>query len=177
MSFKPDVERTTPMTNETLKAKLSSGIRAASLPEWKEFCIHWIAFNALYGEEPDNLERSRVMSAISRFLSKQQAKGVLQSSEEAMQRIIQTPPGDMRLHPGDATFRKATRKYKRIYDDSQQDPISRVAAAGAILYQVRCNLIHGSKNPDDQRDKMLVAESLRVLLVLLPALEKGAESK
>jgi hypothetical protein len=42
---------------------------------------------------------------------------------------------------------------------------------GGVIYQVRCNLIHGDKDPDDARDRMLVSESVAVLRSLMPALE------
>jgi hypothetical protein len=163
--------------SNALKAQLSYRILVEAPDEWKQFSIHWMAFNALYGGEPDERERARVMSAIRRFISKQSAKVVLRDVDASMQRIVQLPPGDMRLARWDPLFRAVSQKYKRMYADNRGDPVSRLAAAGAILYQVRCNLIHGSKNPDDKRDRMLVAESLRVLSVLVPALAKGAAAR
>ena len=48
-----------------------------------------------------------------------------------------------------------------------------IAAVAGILYQVRCNLVHGSKDPDDSRDRMLLRASLQILMDLVPAVERG----
>jgi hypothetical protein len=59
-----------------------------------------------------------------------------------------------------------------MYRNRNETSVSRLAAVGGVLYQVRCNLIHGGKDPDNERDKMLVRESLTVLNVLVPAIEE-----
>jgi hypothetical protein len=160
-----------------LRAELSRFIRMDAPNEWKEFFTLWVAFNAIYGGESEEDERARVMSSVRRFVSKQRAKQVLQGSSESIRRIMETPPGDMRVDQWNPKFRATTQKYKRIYKANSQDPVRQLTALAAVLYQVRCNLTHGSKNPHDQRDRMLVAESVKVLSVLVPAIEDGASSR
>jgi hypothetical protein len=59
-----------------------------------------------------------------------------------------------------------------MYRNPKESAVGRLAAATGVLYQIRCNLIHGGKDPDSQRDRMLVRESLAVLRVLVPAIEE-----
>jgi len=158
----------------TLRSQLAFRIRFKAPAEWLEFCINWMAFNAIYGGEPDNNERARVMSAIRSCFSKHKAKAVLKTADRSIQRVIQLPPGNLQLDIWDPQFRAASRKYKRIYTTRSEEPVSRLAAVAAILYQVRCNLIHGSKDPDNERDGMLVRESNRVLKVILTGIFDGA---
>ena len=40
-----------------------------------------------------------------------------------------------------------------------------------LVYCVRCSLLHGSKNPDLERDNQLVGWGGRVLDLVIPALE------
>ncbi len=155
----------------TLKDELSlsSRIWLKSPPEWSDFCILWMAFNAIYRGQPDSKERARVVSAIRNGISKHKAKVILQAVEHAINRIVQLPPGNMIMDEWDPKFRAASRKYKRIYGNKSEDPVSRLAAVAAILYQVRCNLIHGSKDPTNARDRMLIKESMRVLRAIMEA--------
>ena len=52
-----------------LRAELSYRIRTRAPAEWSEFSALWMAFNSLYGGEPDQRERSRVMACIRKCLS------------------------------------------------------------------------------------------------------------
>jgi hypothetical protein len=69
------------------------------------------------------------------------------------------------------SFRAATQRCAALYRNRGETSRSRLAAVGCVIYQVRCNLIHGDKDPDDARDRMLVSESVGVLRSLVPALE------
>lgn len=73
----------------------------------------------------------------------------------------------------DPSFRAASHRYAAIYQNRSETAVNRLAAVGAVLYQIRCNLIHGGKSPDDQRDTMLVRESVAVLEIVVPAIENA----
>lgn len=163
--------------SQILRAQLAARIRTSSPADWKEFSSHWSAFNAIYGGEPDRKERSRVMASIRRSLSDRAAVGVLRKSRSAIDRILETPPGNMlldRLHPN---FRAASIRFKAIYRNPREKPLGRLAAVGGLLYQVRCNLLHGSKDPHVARDNMLVRESVAILKILLPELEAAITTR
>lgn len=138
--------------------------------EWTRFLQLWIAFNAIYGGEADARERARIKAAIRKNISEAAARRILGRTDVAIDRILATPPGDTRLGPFDAEFRRASREQARLYKTSKR-ALDKLVATGGILYQVRCNLVHGGKHPVDVRDQMLVRESARVLEVLVPELE------
>jgi hypothetical protein len=79
----------------------------------------------------------------------------------------------MLLELDDTNFRAASIRCAALYRNRQGPAKGRLAGVAGVLYQVRCNLIHGSKDPENPRDRMLVEESLAVLEVLVPALESA----
>jgi hypothetical protein len=136
-----------------------------------------MSFNAIYGGEPDARERRRVMNAVRRFVSRRDARNILERNRAAIVQLIDLPPGNMRLEARDPQFRIASQRCARLYLDTRETPEARLAGAAGTLYQVRCNLVHGSKDPRSARDRMLVRESLRVLRDLVPSVERGAQSE
>lgn len=157
--------------NAALRAQLAHRIRIHSPADWSEFSQLWIAFNAIYGGELDARERSRVMSCIRRNFSQGAALRVLRTVRASVDRVLEVPPGSMLLKRNDPNFRAATQRCSALYRNREEKANGRLAAVGGVIYQVRCNLIHGNKDPDDARDRMLVSESLTVLRSLVPALE------
>ena len=157
--------------NAALRAQLAYRIRVASPADWAEFSQLWIAFNAIYGGEPDARERSRAMSCIRRNFSESAALRVLRSIRVSVDRILHVPPGNMQLERDNPSFRAATQRCAALYRNRGETSRNRLAAVGGAIYQVRCNLLHGDKDPDDARDRMLVSESVAVLRSLVPALE------
>ena len=152
---------------------LSFRLRHRTPERWDEFSRLWMAFNAIYGGEPDARERARVMAVVRRFVSSRDAQHLLDSRRNAIAELIAVPPGDMRREAWDPRFRAASRKYARRYRDRKSGALARLAAVAGITYQVRCNLLHGSKDPDSARDRMLVRASVDILRDLVPVLERG----
>lgn len=155
-----------------LRAQLAFRIRTASPREWREFTNLWMAFNAIYGGEPDLRERSRVMGSIRRIFSERGALRVLRTVTKSIDRILEVPPGNLMLNRYDPNFRAASQRCAAMYRNRKESAVGRLATAAGVLYQIRCNLIHGGKDPDSARDRMLVRESLTVLRVLVPAIEQ-----
>lgn len=156
-----------------LRAELAFRIRTAAPADWLEFSNLWMAFNAIYGGEPDRKERSRVIAAMRKNMNERQALTVLRETSRFVDRLLAVPPGNLMLERWDPNFRAASQRYAAMYRNKNESSISRLAAVAAVIYQVRCNLIHGSKDPDLERDRMLVSESLGILNSLVPALEKA----
>jgi hypothetical protein len=157
---------------DALRAQLAFRIRTASPREWRDFTNLWMAFNAIYGGEPDRRERSRVMACIRRSFSERGALRVLRAVTKSIDRILEVPPGNLLLNRYDPNFRAASQRCAAMYRNRRESSVGRLAAASGVLYQVRCNLMHGGKDPDSERDRMLVQESLAVLRVLVPAIER-----
>ena len=155
-----------------LLAELSYRIRTGAPDEWREFATHWSAFNAVYGGEPDKKERARVMTCIRRHFNESAALRTLRAVTKPIDKILALPPGNMLLEVWNPAFRAASQRCAALYRNRRESAVGRLAAVGGVLYQVRCNLLHGSKDPNSPRDRMLVHESLLVLRVLVPALEQ-----
>lgn len=130
-----------------------------------------MAFNAIYGGEPDRWERTRVMASIRNGFSEEAALRVLDAAAHAADCILATPPGNTRRPHTDPNFRTETIELASQYRQADAPARDRLAALGGVIYQVRCSLIHGSKDPSNARDRMLVRESLSTLRLLLPELE------
>src|SRR5687768_16384132 len=125
-----------PTASPALRAQLSCRIRTASPRYWKEFGSLWMAFNAIYGGEPDRKERSRVMSAIRRHITQSAARRVLRDCRASVDRILDVPPGNMLLDSLDPSFRAASRRCAAMYRNPKETPRGRLAAVGGLLYQV-----------------------------------------
>lgn len=132
-----------------------------------------MAFNAIYGGEPDLRERARVMGCIRRGLTDRAALRVLRATAKHIDKILATSPGNMLLDRLSPNFRAASARCAGLYKSKNESAKGRLAGVAGILYQVRCNLIHGSKDPDSPRDRMLVEESLPILRTLVPELESA----
>jgi hypothetical protein len=157
-----------------LRTELSRRIRAGLPSEWVRFTELWLAFNSLYGGEPDSNERARVKNSIRKYISEVRARAIITQTDGAITRILTVPPGNMLFDQRDPKFRRTSRQLARTYKTASKSAVDRLAAASAILYQVRCNLLHGAKDPQAERDRMLVRESVRVLEALVPEVEHGA---
>jgi hypothetical protein len=77
------------------------------------------------------------------------------------------PPGDMRLIGHPARFRARTTADLQVVVDASRSASERLAHLLAVVYQVRCNLFHGQKNPADFRSHQLIRAGHRVLSALL----------
>lgn len=162
-----------PTSSAALQAQLSHRIRTASPKDWNVFSGLWMAFNSIYGGEPDRRERTRVMSCIRRNFSERAALRVLRSVTKSIDWVLEIPPGNLLLNRWDPSFRAASQRLAALYRNKSESAVGRLAAVGGVLYQIRCNLIHGGKDPNSDRDRMLVRESVAVLNVLVPELEKS----
>ena len=157
--------------SDLLRAQLSRRLRTVFPAEWSRFTTLWLAFNAMYGGEPDRLERTRVKSTIRKRISEARAKRIQSQTDVAIERLLAIPPGSMLLGQWNPHFRRASQSLARVYHGRSKTSVSKLAAVAGILYQVRCNLLHGEKDPQVMRDRMLVRESVRILDILLPELE------
>jgi len=160
-----------PDPSAALRAHLSFRIRTVAPKDWSEFSQLWMAFNALYGGEPDRRERARVMASIRRNFSDRAALRVLRAVTKSVDRILEIPPADLRLNRWNPKFRAASQRCAALYRNKSESSVGRLAAVAGVLYQIRCNLLHGGKDPRNERDRMLVRESVSVLRALVPALE------
>lgn len=159
------------------QAALSQRLRTRDVPEWCAFLRLWAAFNSLYSEETNPHERERAIQVVWRYISAPRALVLIEETVNAAREIIATPPGDMRKDASDPQFREQTNRCAAGYSDSTRPSNERIASLMGVIYQVRCNLLHGDKDPDDARDMVLIRSSNTVLESVLPALEDAIRER
>jgi hypothetical protein len=141
---------------------------------WADFPRYWMAFNALYNavREERDPEAAAVEKVIRLFFDRHSAEACLRRIHPRhIADLVTAPPGDDRLDPTDPKYRaKATVSVEIL--NSSDDPTERLAALMAIVYQVRCNLLHGSKDPEVIRDQDLVTTCTPILEVVVSKLER-----
>jgi hypothetical protein len=135
--------------------KLSLGIIEEDRNVFFQFVAAWMAFNALYASriqhkhgdlekvlEFSNVEKVsechlRLITSNSNYIS---AVGTLMSK---------------------GIFDPVKREKRRISDTRKLNEVLR------CIYQVRCNLFHGGKSPEDMRDRKIIESSLLIISELL----------
>lgn len=115
-----------------------------------------MGFNAFYNYFEANSERERLMAAITQGMSDEQAESVLTGCQSATEYLAALPPGDMRRDPSHSGFRTRAVADMRAARDYQLPTRKRLAYLVAAVYQVRCNLFHGHKDPRLKRDSELI---------------------
>lgn len=160
---------------DELRVQLSQRLRSHALPTWDEFARLWMAFNVLYRAEPDRTERDRVVACVRSRLTAERASAALRLVSSEVDKILALPPGRMLLESDDPDFRAESNRWAGVYRSPTATVVERIAAVSAVLYHVRCNLLHGDKEPDDERDRMLVSASAAILRALVLAVEQGRD--
>lgn len=118
-----------------------------------------------------------MMKCLAESISLATAEQILSVHEGSVRGLTDLPPGDTRYEATDPKFRALATQDAAIVRDHSQDPLTRLARLGGLLYQVRCSLLHGSKDPSSTRDRMLVTASNKILSDILPHLESAFEEK
>lgn len=153
------------------QASLARRIRLNQGLEWGQFTSQWMALNALYNAVEGPSERKRVMNVVEKYLPQPAATRLLGELSAAIQNLAALPPGNVSFSERDKRFRLQSGADLALVRDDTQSATTRMAHLTAVVYQVRCNLLHGTKDPNVQRDRDLVAWSNQVLALLVPALE------
>jgi hypothetical protein len=139
---------------------------------WSDFPRYWMAFNALYNAVVNEGEPEvvAVMRVIQLFVNRQNAEDCLYNIDaDRIRRLMAVPPGDDRIPATHPNYRKKTAALIERFRESG-NPVERLAALMAIIYQVRCNLVHGSKDPTVMRDQELVSTCTPILEIVVSRL-------
>jgi hypothetical protein len=144
---------------------------------WLHFPRYWMAFNALYKvvQRPGQREDQAVGGVIELFFEKDAAQRCLDLVKGPIDDLVRLPPGDDRRGPHDPDYRGKTTALANVIGSST-DPIERLSCVMKVVYQVRCNLLHGSKDPAVMRDQELIAYCTPILEVVVPTLQAIMES-
>jgi hypothetical protein len=151
------------------RAALARRLQNVGITDWREFIHSWIGFNAVYGAVTGVTERDRLMNAVRRLVQPEEAARILAQVKAASDYFSELPPGDMRRDRDHPRFREQSIEDLRIVNDEVAEPVERLAHLMSVVYRIRCNLIHGSKDPENVRDRRLVTASQQILGLALDA--------
>lgn len=152
------------------RISLAQKLRERGVPKGDEYTRAWSSFNQFYNAESDGSERSRAMNSILNHMSESQAQNLLVRLTDSIAFFTRLPPADMRRNKADEGYRLKGKQDLDIVNDSHKASLERIAHLVSVLYQVRCNLVHGEKDPDSKRDHEVVSWSLDALNKILPVL-------
>lgn len=140
------------------------------------FAARWIGFNSLYDVWSGQSERERFTHAIKHGLTDEQAHHILECCAADMTYLASLPPGNMRHERTAGRFREQARRDMAAALDGRLRPTDRLASLVAVVYQVRCNLFHGAKNPKLVRSRRLLVIGAHITELVLNRLAENAET-
>ncbi len=155
-----------------LQARQSQLIRNHVDQIWDRFHRMWTAFNALYNAAGAPSERAKVRAIVQRFVTERRGRELLSKLLPPKRHLPDPPPGDTRYAKTDPRFRRASGRELAMVRNEAAGASDRLAALMVLVYQVRCSLVHGNKNPERQRDNELVKWGVDTLELVVPALEE-----
>ena len=137
-----------------------------------KFMMNWIAFNWIYCKYSGGTDRRQIENLCT------ERQGELEGynpfdDEEAIKVFKKKPVLD---------GRGGNHRRERPVCPSQMDPwqlhdglcngdgLEKIQCLLLTIYQVRCNLFHGSKEPHDERDQKLVRSSATIMQGYMEAL-------
>lgn len=182
---------------DEVQKPLVGTINGQNLSSVFQFMAYWMAFNCLYSGNTSDCERKQIedyiekcdqtLQAFNAFSATQNIKEILSKpvvdtrydifgskysslkGDEAVQFLQQQSNDRNRI-----SFERSIRNYSNL-KLCQNTIIGRTALL-LTIYQIRCNLFHGDKNPMNDRDCMLVKEAAYVMKNYLDVLFKENRS-
>src|ERR1035441_85608 len=134
----------------------ATDLEARSMAGWSAFVARWMAFNALYNLLNRRSELDRVKLSVDVFLKPEDCADILQNVQAQLAFLNSKPPGDDRYDSADQRYREQSAADLKIACDPSKKPQDRLRALFAVVYLIRCNLVHGNKHPEWSRDRALV---------------------
>ena len=119
----------------------------------------WVAFNNQYAAYSGN-QREKIERYIDDRVSEEIALGILDDQSDQIEFLLSRPVIDMRSNG------RNTQHLINAFRSSK-DAVEKLKSILLIAYQVRCNLVHGQKSPDRNRDRNLCECSGAVLSTVL----------
>lgn len=114
------------------------------------FSSFWRGFNNLFLSNGNGQERDKIKRFLSENITEEQAQALLEMNAASVEFLVSQPVIDMRGNGRDTTpnitaFNAAANSKAKVHE------------LFMIIYQVRCNLVHGQKSPSNDRDIHLCA--------------------
>ncbi len=108
----------------------------------------WRAFNNLFYQCAGSTEREKIENFILQSVSEETASQLISGHKQEIEYMFSQPVIDMRGNGRD------TSPSIQAYADANSC-IEKLKEIFLVIYQVRCNLEHGQKSPDRERDIQL----------------------
>lgn len=159
-------------TNELARAWLveAHDLEKRGMAGWSAFVARWMAFNALYNLLNPSNEIDRVKLSVEVFLDPAECADILREVAQQLALLNNNPPGNDRYDSSDIRYREQSTANLKVACNPSGDVLDRLRALLAVVYLIRCNLVHGNKHPERSRDRELVQCCSEVLEALLPRL-------
>ena len=158
-------------------ARLARAIIGEFGPDAQQFAASWIGFNALYKLASGDYERARFTNAIEEGLTDVQALHILETCVWDVSYLVHLPPGNMRHRHDVQHFREQSERDLATALDNELAPARRLVGLVSAVYQVRCNLFHGAKNPAAPRSRQLFKIGAKITKLVVDALATNAEQE
>lgn len=138
------------------------------------FMMHWIAFNWSYSEYHGSEKRQIERLCEDRFesLKSYHPFNDPDAIEVFIREAVVDGRGRSRRHdnPRRPSEMDPWQLHEGILDSSVNHELERTQCLLLTIYQVRCNLFHGSKNPGYPRDKALIQSAATIMQGYMEAL-------
>lgn len=131
-----------------------------------KFMMHWIAFNWLYSTCGNKSERQNIKDYCKRADTKRKLALYDPFETDEIEVFKQGPV----LRMGGPESGDDPEDLWESICHGRNNSTQRATDLLLTIYQVRCNLFHGSKSPDDSRDLALVEASAEIMYEYLKRL-------
>jgi hypothetical protein len=101
--------------------------------------------NNLYSSLPGHPETERIVGFLAQHVPEERASAILDGRENEVDYLLSKPVADMRGNGRDTSAN--IEQFSR-----EERPLSKLQQLFRVIYQVRCNLEHGQKSPNNERD-------------------------
>lgn len=123
------------------------------------FMMRWVAFNWMYCQCGNKSERQNIKS----FCWKRENQEKLELYDPFETDAIEIFKKQAVWSKGGQASDDDPEELWKSIRDGRGNSTKRAIDLLLIIYQVRCNLFHGSKSPDDDRDMALVEASAEIM--------------
>ncbi len=124
------------------------------------FSSYWRGFNNLFSSVGQGQERDRIKSYLGANISPEQAQEVLGGNTAHIDYLLSQPVIDMRGNGKDTSL-----NIEAFH--GADDTKAKLSELSMVIYQVRCNLEHGQKSPNRDRDVRLCACAAPIISYVL----------
>jgi hypothetical protein len=152
--------------------------RAVKAHEWHQrgkktsdpidaFSNFWHGFNNLYAPMRKRNEREKIQTFLQDSICEERASHLLSTHAGCIDYLLSEPVIDMRGNGKDTAPNIAAFKAATSY-------LVKLKEVVMVVYQVRCNLVHGQKSPNRPRDVLLCQCATPIIAALIESATREA---